>query len=100
MKKVLTAVVLLLSTVFLAKAQTGNWSGKLDVRGTPLTIVFHLDGDEPTMDSPDQAALGIPVQIELMISISDKANATTAFFILSFICKYILRAFNLYKSPL
>ena len=64
MKKVLTAVVLLLSTVFLAKAQTGNWSGKLDVQGTSLTIVFHLDGDEPTMDSPDQAAQGIPVQIE------------------------------------
>ena len=64
MKKILTAVVLLLSTVFLANAQTGNWAGKLDVRGTPLTIVFHLDGDEPSMDSPDQAALGIPVQIE------------------------------------
>ena len=64
MKKVLTAVVLLLSTVFLAKAQTGNWSGKLDVQGTSLTIVFHLDGDEPTLDSPDQAAQGIPVQIE------------------------------------
>ena len=64
MKKVLTAVVLLLSTVFLAKAQTGNWSGKLDVQGTSLTIVFHLDGNEPSMDSPDQAAQGIPVQIE------------------------------------
>ena len=64
MKKIFAAVVLLLSTVFLMNAQTGNWSGKLDVRGTPLTIVFHLDGDEPTMDSPDQAALGIPVQIE------------------------------------
>ena len=64
MKKVLTAVVLLLSSVFLANAQTGNWSGKLDVQGTSLTIVFHLDGDEPTLDSPDQAAQGIPVQIE------------------------------------
>ena len=64
MKKILAAAVLLFSIAFLANAQTGNWSGKLDVRGTPLTIVFHLDGDEPTMDSPDQAALGIPVQIE------------------------------------
>ena len=64
MKRILTAAVLLFSIVLLANAQTGNWSGKLDVRGTPLTIVFHLDGDEPTMDSPDQAALGIPVQVE------------------------------------
>ena len=64
MKKILAAAVLLLSAAFLANAQTGNWSGKLDVRGTPLTIVFHLDGDEPTLDSPDQAAQGIPVQIE------------------------------------
>ena len=60
MKKILAAAVLLLSAVFLANAQTGNWSGKLDVQGTPLTIVFHLDGDEPTLDSPDQAAQGIP----------------------------------------
>ena len=64
MKKILAAVLLLFPIAFLANAQTGNWSGKLDVRGTPLTIVFHLDGDEPTLDSPDQAALGIPVQIE------------------------------------
>ena len=64
MKKILAAVLLLFPIAFLANAQTGNWSGKLDVRGTPLTIVFHLDGDEPSMDSPDQAALGIPVQIE------------------------------------
>ena len=64
MKRILTAAVLLFSIVLLANAQTGNWSGKLDVRGTPLTIVFHLDGDEPTMDSPDQAAMGIPIQVE------------------------------------
>jgi len=64
MKKILAAVLLMFPIAFLANAQTGNWSGKLDVRGTPLTIVFHLDGDEPSMDSPDQAALGIPVQIE------------------------------------
>jgi hypothetical protein len=29
-----------------------------------LTIVFHLDGDEPCMDSPDQAAQGIPIQVQ------------------------------------
>ena len=64
MKRILTTAVLLFSLALWANAQTGTWSGKLDVQGNPLTIVFHLDGDEPTMDSPDQAALGIPVQIE------------------------------------
>lgn len=29
-----------------------------------LTVVFHLDGEEPSMDSPDQAAFGIPIQVE------------------------------------
>ena len=64
MKKVLAIAFVLFHLALVAKAQEGSWSGKMDVRGTPLTIVFHLDGEEPTMDSPDQAALGIPVQIE------------------------------------
>ena len=37
-----------------ANAQTGTWSGKLDVQGNKLSLVFHLDDDNPTMDSPDQ----------------------------------------------
>ena len=64
MKRILAIAFLLFSLVFLANAQTGNWTGKLDVQGNKLTIVFHLDGEEPTMDSPDQAALGFPVQVE------------------------------------
>ena len=47
-----------------ANAQTGTWSGKLDVQGTKLSLVFHLDDDNPTMDSPDQGVKGIPAQIE------------------------------------
>ena len=47
----------------LSSAQTGTWSGKLDVEGTKLSLVFHLDEDNPTMDSPDQGAQGIPIQI-------------------------------------
>jgi hypothetical protein len=62
-KRCLTFITLLFCFVS-AQAQNGSWSGKLDVQGTKLTIVFHLDGDEPTMDSPDQAALGIPIQVE------------------------------------
>ena len=64
MKRFLTLAFLLIYSVMNANAQTGNWSGKLDVMGNKLTIVFHLDGDEPCMDSPDQAALGIPIQVE------------------------------------
>ena len=64
MKRILTIVTLLFSSVFLSNAQTGTWTGKLEVQGMKLTIVFHLDGDEPCMDSPDQAAQGIPIQVE------------------------------------
>lgn len=52
------------SAVPMLYAQTGAWSGKLDVQGTRLSIVFHLDDENPTMDSPDQGAKGIPIQIE------------------------------------
>ena len=55
---------MLFNIALIASAQKGAWSGKLEVQGTKLTIVFHLDGEEPTMDSPDQAALGIPIQVE------------------------------------
>lgn len=47
-----------------AYAQTGTWSGSLDVQGTKLSLVFHLDGEKPTMDSPDQGVRGIPVFYE------------------------------------
>ena len=64
MRRILLMIVLLLSWAFLANAQDGTWTGKLAVQGTKLTVVFHLDGDEPCMDSPDQAAQGIPIQVE------------------------------------
>jgi hypothetical protein len=64
MKRIFSIIALLFSFSFLANAQDGTWTGKLDVQGMKLTIVFHLDGDEPCMDSPDQAAQGIPIQVE------------------------------------
>ena len=64
MKKVVLSAILLLSAATLSQAQTGTWSGKLDIQGSKLSVVFHLDGENPTMDSPDQGAKGIPVQIE------------------------------------
>lgn len=62
-KRVLTAVLMMAAFV-AARAQSGVWSGNLDVRGTKLPLVFRLDGENPTIDSPAQGAKGIPVQAE------------------------------------
>ena len=63
MKKLAAISILLLSFAYISLAQTGTWSGKLDVQGTKLSLVFHLDEQNPTMDSPDQGAKGIPIQV-------------------------------------
>ena len=62
--KQLLVIIFLLSAVFSAGAQTGTWSGSLEVQGTRISLVFHLDGENPTMDSPDQGARDIPIQVE------------------------------------
>ena len=64
MKHTLTIFAAIMLFAFQTNAQTGTWSGKLDIQGTKLSLVFHMDGDNPTMDSPDQGAKGIPIQIE------------------------------------
>ena len=63
-KRLLLTAALLMAMLQFSSAQTGPWSGKLEVQGTQLTLVFHLDDDNPTIDSPDQGAKGIPAQIE------------------------------------
>lgn len=63
-RKIVIIAILLFSAIFVTDAQTGVWSGKLDVQGTKLTLVFHMDDDNPTVDSPDQGVKEIPVQIE------------------------------------
>ena len=63
MKRILSLAVAFLAVLPMAFAQTGTWSGKINVQGTQLPLVFHLD-ENPTMDSPDQGARGIPVQVE------------------------------------
>lgn len=48
----------------IAQNITGSWQGALDIQGTQLRIVFHIektaDGYSTKMDSPDQGAKGIP----------------------------------------
>lgn len=60
----LIVIMLILSAVSLASAQTGTWSGSMEVQGVKLPLVFHFNDDAPTMDSPQQGAKGIPVELE------------------------------------
>ena len=62
-KRLIITAVMISVMSMIANAQTGTWSGKLDVQGTTLSLVFHLDGENPSMDSPDQGAEGIPIQV-------------------------------------
>ena len=69
---VIAAIFFLFSTISFARTFSPSdqpdcpeiWSGKLEVQGTRLSIVFHLDGQKPTMDSPDQGVKGIPIVVE------------------------------------
>ena len=63
-KKILITTIILLYAISKSNAQTGTWSGKLDIQGTKLSLVFNLDGEKPTMDSPDQGAKGLAAQVE------------------------------------
>ena len=42
----------------------GLWSGKLKVSNIELSLVFHLDDENCTLDSPDQGAKGIAAKME------------------------------------
>lgn len=63
MKRGILFVISLMIGIVLASAQTGIWSGELEVQGVKLPLVFHLDDENPTMDSPAQRANGIPVKL-------------------------------------
>lgn len=64
-------IILFISIFFLAsfsKGQTieGDWSGKLDIQGQEIPLIFHFSGTDDalsaTMDFPTQGAIGIPVE--------------------------------------
>lgn len=60
---VLTSLIISLSS--FSQEIEGQWNGVLKVQGVQLRLVFHIEktdsGYKSTMDSPDQAAFGIPV---------------------------------------
>ena len=57
---------LLMVSILQAQTVEGDWSGKLDVQGQEVPLVFHFSGADDaltaTMDSPSQGATGIPVE--------------------------------------
>lgn len=64
-------IILFISIFFLtsfSKAQTieGKWSGKLNIQGQEIPLIFHFSGTDDaltaTMDSHAQGAIGIPVE--------------------------------------
>ena len=66
MKALFTFSILLLMSFTLPTVElTGQWNGTLNVQGTQIRIVFHVDkkdGQYVTLfDSPDQNAYGLPV---------------------------------------
>ncbi len=67
MKRTFFFVVFLLSITTFTMAQniTGDWSGKLNVQGQEIPLVFHFSAEDNnltgTMDSPSQGATGIPL---------------------------------------
>lgn len=67
MKKLITYFVLSLVAITV-NAQSGEvkgeWAGKLNVFGNELTLVFHLDDENCTLDSPDQGVKGVAAKIE------------------------------------
>jgi uncharacterized protein len=69
MKKLLSLLVLLLSTLVFSQDISGPWHGQLVFPGGKLRLTINLTktdtGYTATMDSPDQNASGIPVKMVL-----------------------------------
>lgn len=63
MKRQLLLLLNVLIGLFVVNAQTGTWSGDLEVQGMKLPLVVHLDDENPTIDSPAQGAKGIPIKV-------------------------------------
>ncbi len=66
MKKInlLLLIQFVFFTALMAQDITGTWNGVLDVKGTPLALIFHInktaDGYSATMESPGQSTTVIP----------------------------------------
>lgn len=61
MKRITLISFALISSLF-ANAQTGTWSGELNIMGQKLPLVFNFTESGCTMDSPKQGAKGIQTE--------------------------------------
>ena len=71
MKKLILFSLISLFSIGI-KAQDGGlkgaWTGKLNVYGNELTLVFHFNGEDCTLDSPDQGVKGVPAKLERTVT--------------------------------
>ena len=80
MKRTIFILCALFTTfTIMAQALEGNWTGKLNVMGTQLNIIFNItkvDGNALvcTMDSPDQGVKNIPADIIVTDGVNVKIN--------------------------
>ena len=58
------ASLLVMGAMAQETPEGNSWWGKLSVNGAELTLVFHMEGDSCTLDSPDQGVRGIPAKLE------------------------------------
>lgn len=63
MKKNVIPAILLSSASMIACAQSGAWSGAIDVHGTKIQMTLHLDDTNATLDVPTQSATDIPAKL-------------------------------------
>lgn len=61
-KNLFTTIVLSFASMF-GYAQTGAWSGALDVQGVKIQMTLNLDDAKPTLDVPTQGAKDIPARL-------------------------------------
>ena len=70
------AIIMLCASSITTSAQniSGSWMGELSVGNQTLSIVFNIDKDGCTMDSPDQGANGIATNIKYISTDSLNVN--------------------------
>ena len=64
MKKLYFILITIFATLQVASAQTGRWSGEIELRGMLFEIIFNFISENPTIDIPEQSAKGIPIQVK------------------------------------
>lgn len=63
MRKIFIVVAVALLASVSVNAQTGVWTGKLNVSGVELALIFNVGDEAATLDVPDQGAKEIPVEV-------------------------------------